>query len=370
MYLNRIIVSSFFVLFCSLLTTSSWGQQATIKLGVSNATSGPTSQLGNKLNLGSTAYFSKINSNGGINGQRVEMIIRDDSYEPYITSKNTDYFLAQDDIFALYNFVGTPTSQAIIHKISQHKLLFLTPFTGAEFLREASLDTVFNLRASYFQEAKAQIDYLVKERNIKKIGLLLQSDQFGYFVDIGYSIAMKEYGIKPVVTTRYRRNTLDINWALKILQENDVEAVAFVGTYAPLAKLINLANERGFKPVYTSVSFISSKDLFALVEQPTDIMITEVMPDPNQCNVDICKQFKKDFAAVSETLPDRVHFEGYLNAYLFHQVAKQCGSPLTKQCYQKTHKQYKVNLSRMTIDFTQSSNQGLNELFMNFYQAN
>ena len=96
--LTRYFISLFFVLYYLLCPQVSWGQLPHIKLGVSNAITGPVSQLGKKLNLGANAYFTQLNHSGGIHGQLVKMDVRDDGYEPFQTYKNINHFLRQGDI--------------------------------------------------------------------------------------------------------------------------------------------------------------------------------------------------------------------------------------------------------------------------------
>lgn len=338
-------------------------------LAVSNATSGPASQLGTRLNQGSLVYFNKVNKQQLLPGYEVKLHRLDDSYEPFNTLQNTQQFVANKDVFALFNYVGTPTTHAIFPMLKRLKLPFLTPFTGAEFLRFPPSSNIFNLRASYFQEAKVQIEYLVQEKKISKIGLLIQADQFGYSVEQGYLDALNSYGLTPVVTTRYRRNTLDIETALQILLEQQVEAIAFVGTYQPFATLINKANQKGFRPFFTTVSFISSKDLFNRIKEPANVLVTEVFPDPMVCDFIYCQEFRKDMLAAGFSSTDRVQLEGYLNAYLFSKVAAKCIDNMTTDCYLEKIKKFNNNENDFPIAFSDKDHQGSNSVYLNFYQA-
>ena len=341
--------------------------QQTIKLAVSNATTGPASQLGIRLNQGANAYFHRINNEGGIAGKTIKIEQLDDGYEPFKTLKNTQKFLAQDDIFAFFNYVGTPTTHAIIKHIKNSQVPFLMPFTGAEFLRTPVIDNIYHLRASYYQEAEQQINYLVDSKEITDIGLLVQADEFGTSVEKGYIMALKERGLKPTVTTRYRRNTNDVALALSILKAKNVQAVAFVGTYEPFAQLINLAYQQEFTPFFTSVSFVSSRDLFQRLKQPSNVLVTEVMPDPNVCYEDICLQFIRDMKAQGIEKVDQILFEGYLNAFVFVEVAKQCDKALSQRCLLEKMAQFEYHQKGLSISFKDKDHQGLSSIFLNFF---
>ncbi len=339
-----------------------------IILASSSPLSGPAAQLGIKLNQGANIYFDHINKLGGIANRKIKLISLDDGYEPYKTLINTQILLKRDDIFGFFNYVGTPTVRVVLPLIKQSELPFLTPFTGAEFLRAPVVKTTYNLRASYYQEAQAQIDYLVNIVKTKKIGLLIQADAFGATVEQGYLIAMKKYGIEPIVTTRFRRNTNDISLALSILKSKEVEAVSFVGTYEPFAQLINTAHKQNFSPFFTTVSFISSDELFIRIKQPSNILVTEVLPQLENCILSICQQFKADMASSDIFVFDQVQFEGYLNAYLFVEVIRYCSDKITPQCFLNKIKNIQLNLAGLDVRFSEHNHQGLNQVYLNLYQ--
>jgi len=353
------------IVFCQGVAAAS--ERPNIILASSSALSGPAAQLGIKLNQGANVYFNHVNKQGGIENQKIEFISLDDGYEPYKTLQNTQKLLNRDDVFALFNYVGTPTTHVVLPLIKKSKLPFLTPFTGAEFLRSPITDIVYNLRASYYQEAKAQIDYLVNVVKTKKIGLLIQADEFGSTVEQGYLIAMKQHNIEPIVTTRFRRNTQDISLALSILKSKEVEAVSFVGTYEPFAELINTAHQQKFTPFFTTVSFISSHELFIRIKQPSRILVTEVLPQLASCTLTICKQFKLDMRLAGISEVDQVQFEGYLNAYLFVEVVRHCDNKVTQQCFFDNIKKLQADFGGLDINFSPNNHQGLNQIYLNLY---
>jgi branched-chain amino acid transport system substrate-binding protein len=338
-----------------------------IILASSNALSGPAAKLGKRLNQGAQVYFDKINKAGGIYGRQILFKNVDDGYEPYKTLKNTLSFLKEDNIFALFNYVGTPTTAVILPLIKNQQLPFLMPFSGAKFLREPITENIFNLRASYYQEVVEQLDYLLKEEKITKIGLLIQADAFGNTVEKGYTYIMKKYGIEPVVTTRYRRNTKDIELALSVLKDKNVEAIAFVGTYEPFAELINTAAAQEFTPFFTAVSFVSSHDLFPKIMQKSRVLITEVMPEPQVCKLVICQEFMNDMKKAGQPHTDQVQLEGYLNAYLFTEVAKQCAENLSRTCFLSKMKNFSYDFGGITVSFSPDQHQGLNNVYLNFF---
>lgn len=240
--------------------------------------------------------------------------------------------------------MGTPTSHAVTPTLEKLQTPYLMPFSGAEFLHNTATINVFNIRASYYDEAKVQIQYLVEEKKHKRIGFLIQADEFGYVVETGLLKSLSEYNLKPVKVARYLRNTHDVASALNTLKDSGATAICLVGTYKPLSEFINTAHEQGYKPDYTSISFASSPDLFAKLKYPTDLMVTEVVPNPINCNAFWCVEFLKDMYAAKIFTPNRLHFEGYLNAVIFGLAAQSCAQPLQAECLMtKLNQTFKSN---------------------------
>src|SRR5262245_16892299 len=72
---------------------------------------GPASALGLGMRTGIMAAFAEINANGGVRGRKLELVTRDDGYEPTKSIEATRA-LIKDGVFALVGPVGTPTTMA------------------------------------------------------------------------------------------------------------------------------------------------------------------------------------------------------------------------------------------------------------------
>jgi len=139
--------------------------QTEIRLGMSADFSASARALSIELYRGAMAYLLPLNNAGGVNGRRVVIKPYDDQYEPDLAIRNTLKLMGEDDVFALFSYVGTPTMNRILPLLQirhdQHFLL-LFPFTGAGTNRNPPYDQFsFNLRASYDQEMKGLVDHFV-----------------------------------------------------------------------------------------------------------------------------------------------------------------------------------------------------------------
>ena len=133
-----------------------------ILLGQSAAFSGPAAQLGIDLNAGARLYFDQVNRQGGIHGRKIEILTADDKYEPALTVENTRRLIQNDQVFALFGYVGTPTSNAALPVFTSARVPFFAPFTGALSLREPFNRQIFHIRAGYVEETEHLVDQLAR----------------------------------------------------------------------------------------------------------------------------------------------------------------------------------------------------------------
>ena len=151
-----------------------------ILIGQSAALTGVAKGLGINMRLGILAAFREINLKGGVFGRKLELVTKDDGYEPEQTIANMRDLIEKDRVFTLVGGVGTPTSKAALPIVADTSLLYIGPFTGASFLRTSYLDTVINVRASYAQETEEMVRRLHKDLRIKRIAVFYQNDSYGF----------------------------------------------------------------------------------------------------------------------------------------------------------------------------------------------
>lgn len=89
-----------------------------IVLGQSAAFSGPAAQLGVQFHAGAKLHFDQLNARGGVNQSLIEIRPLDDGCEPARCAENTRKLLA-DEVFALFGYIGTPTSLAALPLATQ-----------------------------------------------------------------------------------------------------------------------------------------------------------------------------------------------------------------------------------------------------------
>ena len=329
----RIIVP---LVFCSLLSPALQAPvtgitHTEILIGSCAALDGPARQLGLQMVLGASAYIDMINDQGGINGRKVRLVTYDDGYDP---EKAAVCFarLQKENIFATAFFVGTPTAAKYVPLAEAGKIPLVGLFTGAQLLYDPFHHYVLNIRASYFDETREQVDGLFSI-GLKKIAVIHPNDAFGAAVLDGVKAAMKKHQSAPVATAEYQRNTIEVGKAMAVVQAANPEAVVLVGPYAPVAEIVRTAHARGWSPLFLTVSFVGTDEFISDAGKHAEgTVITQVVPPYYSTDLPTVALYRKQMQKYFSTAkPGFVSLEGFVDAMAMVEGLKRAGKDLTRE---------------------------------------
>ncbi len=350
----------YIVLVCFFLCIATGWSQASppILIGMSAAFTGSSKHLGIELYRGAKAYFEHINRAGGVNGRQLIIRPYDDGYNPIPAIRNTIKLIDQDNVFLLFNYVGTPTVTRVLPllKVYRDKFVYLFfPFTGAQPHREPPYrQYVFNLRASYHQETEGLVDHLV-ELGRTRIGIFYQADAYGRSGWDGTRRALEKHDLRIVAEATYPRG-LDYSATLKpqvdILKQMNPEAIVSIGAYAACAAFIRDARDAGLDVPIANISFVGSESMLHLLQQSTEatgrdytsnLITSQVVPSYHDTSLPAVREYRElidtynpappaDFIQPGYQSPrySFVSLEGYLNAKLLVEMLNKIGSHIVK----------------------------------------
>jgi branched-chain amino acid transport system substrate-binding protein len=302
-----------------------------IILGQSAAFSGPAAQLGIQMHIGAKVYFDHVNSQGGVYGRRIEIIKADDKYESDLAAKNTRQLIEKDNVFALFGYVGTPTSNAALPIFTEHKVPFFAPFTGAQSLREPFNREIFNIRAGYFDETESLVDQLVK-MGIKKIAVFYQNDAYGKTGLDGVDRALKRRAMSILETATVERNSVDVAEAVAKLQSQHPDAIIQISAYASCAAFIKQMHKAGYTGQFLNVSFVGSRALAdTLGEQGPGVVISQVVPFPWHKANPMVGEYNRIMSKAGIDDTNFSSLEGFIAAKVFVEGLKRAGRNLTRE---------------------------------------
>jgi len=379
-------------------------EDAPLIIGQSAPVTGTNQALGTGMRLGTQLAFDEQNSAGGVRGRQLQLSFRDDAYVPALAEQaaraladvqtgttaakcpsstksiagNPPVTLVGLDrgpsaVLAFLGNVGTPTMVRAAPVALESGTIFFGAFTGAAaVLRDDTAGDckrfVFNVRASYAQEAEATVEYF-KFQGINDYKAMISFDQSDSFGQSGYdglvAAYKKNYGnfpgnadpVNPIARFRYDRNdqnsvpaqaTAVCNYLASLLANTTGTVnvgVMMTDTYGASADFITalrtwqMANDSQqsslmkatrLKFTFSNVSFVGPNALSAnlmmagsvpapggaMIPMTQDVIVSQVVPNYQSDTSDVVVAYNKLIQANHAT-PSFTSLEGYIAARVF-----------------------------------------------------
>ena len=303
----------------------------TIVLGQSVALTGPAAALGIEMRNGAKVYFDYVNAKGGVHGRKIQLVTLDDGYEPARTVPNTKKLIDEYKVFALFGYVGTPTSSAVLPLFTEAKVPFFGAFTGAELLRQPFNRYIFNVRASYYDETEKIVEQLVSTGS-RNIAVFYQDDAYGQAGLKGVELAMARRNLKISTTATVERNTLKVERAVKTINAAQPDAVIMISAYKSCGEFIRQMKKQGSAAQFYNVSFVGSQALADdLGSEGVGVAISQVMPFPWGGDMPIIREYQSLMLRAGNKQFTFSTVEGFIAAKAFVEGLRRVGRDLTRE---------------------------------------
>jgi ABC-type branched-subunit amino acid transport system substrate-binding protein len=163
------------------LTASAPGITATtITVGSHQPLTGPAAPGYSEIAPASAAYFAYVNAHGGVYGRNIVYKYLDDGYNATTTATVVRQLVLQDNVYAIFDGLGTPTHLAAVSFINAQKVPDVFVASGCDCWNQpTTYPETFGWQLDYIREGKILGQYIAKHFAGKKIGYFYQDDEFG-----------------------------------------------------------------------------------------------------------------------------------------------------------------------------------------------
>ncbi len=311
-----------------------------VLFGMSAPFSGPSKEYGRQLRIGFELAFAAANEAGGVAGRKLKLLAMDDGDEPARSMTAVRELVERQKVFGLLGLSGSAASSGALSYVLEKHVVLFGAFSGADLLRNDPPDRyVFNFRPSYTEETAAVVKYLVEVRRIRpaQIAVVYQDDPFGEAGWNGVARAMRRYRRDPelVVRATYKRNSVDVDEAFRVIQKNaaKLRAVVMVAVYKPATRFIEKLRSAGLNLVVTNLSLVGPSELADELRQlgpryAEGVVVTQVVPPPTSGATAVLRYQDLLRKLAPDAAPDYTSLEGYVVGNLLAEGLRRAGRKL------------------------------------------
>ena len=255
-------------------------QAKTIKIGVAGPITGPYAKFGEQLTRGATAAAAAINANGGIDGNKIEIIPGDDACDPK-QARAVANRMVNAGVYAVAGHFCSSSTIPASEVYDEANILMITPASTNPQVTERGLPGVFRVCGRDDQQGDVAGDYIAKVVKAKRVAIIHDKDTYGQgLADATKARLNDTHGIQEVLYEGVTRGDKDFNSLITKMKGLNVDLIYFGGLHTEAGLIVRQAAEQGLKANFLSGDGIVTDEFPAIAGPATDGVLMTFGADP------------------------------------------------------------------------------------------
>ncbi len=351
-----------------------WGllgaASAQIRIGQTAGYTGVVAGSVKEISLGATLYLDHVNAQGGVNGQKIELITMDDKFDAKIAVENARKLITEKRVIALFLNRGTPPTEAVLPLLEQYQVPLIAPSTGAAVLHQPVKRFVYNVRAPYLREGERAVQ-LLAFLGMTKIGLLRVNDSFGNDGAHGALSGFKKSGLQPIFDEKFELAQPEFAAIVAKIVTTQPQAIIVVGSTQAIGKLMPMIREAGSRAQVVSLSNNATNGFIkALGVNARGTIVTQVFPGERATGVPMVRELtdlasKKGIAEISPAM-----IEGFAGAKVLVEGLRRAGrEPTSESLVRALDGLVNFDLGGLKVSYSPNDHTGLEFIDLSIIDA-
>ena len=254
---------------------------AQIKIGVAGPMTGPNAAFGAQLKNGAEQAAADINAKGGINGQKIEIVVGDDVSDPKQGVSVANKMVGDGVKIILGHFnsgVTIPASEIY----AENGMLMITPSATNPKVTERNMWNVFRTCGRDDQQGEVAGKYLATTLKGKKVAIVHDKTTYGKGLADETQKAANKEGVKEVLYEGVNTGEKDFSALVSKIKAAGAEVVYWGGLHTEAGLIVRQMRDQGVTATFMSGDGITS-DEFASIGGPAVIgTLMTFPPDPRK----------------------------------------------------------------------------------------
>ena len=240
-----------------------------LKIGYLPALTGPSSSTGVGITRGTELAVKEINDAGGINGRKIEMIVRDTQSDPTKAVNAVAELTQRQKAAIIWGPLNSGESLAATPLIARDKVPMLHPCWVDELIDVKKYPMAFRLAPTASQIGQGANRYIVQVLKKKKVALIGDTTGYGTASVNTYLPMLKAMGADVVYSGNVDAANPDLKPDMLRMQSGGAEAIMPWSVNAGfLSRICNTRGNMGWDVPIVGQTTLGSGQTKALLEKP------------------------------------------------------------------------------------------------------
>jgi branched-chain amino acid transport system substrate-binding protein len=262
------------------------------------ATAGPmTGQyavFGDQMRRGAEMAVKDLNAKGGINGEKVQLVVGDDACDPKQAVAVANDFVNKDVVFVAGHYCSGSSIPAsdVYH---EEGILMVSPASTNPKLTEQGYDNVFRICGRDDQQGEVAANYIVDQKVGDRIAVLDDRTAYGKGLADELVKNLEKRGVKPVMREAITAGDKDFTALITKMKQANVNLIYLGGYHTEAGLITRQAHEQGLKALLMAGDALVTDEYWAITGDTGQGTLMTFSPDPrrNPDAADVLAEFKK-----------------------------------------------------------------------------
>lgn len=303
-------------------TFSASAYAADIKVGVAEALSGGAAQYGISIRNGFQLAVDEINAAGGINGDKLQLVIEDEQGKKEEAINVFKKLIFQDKVLMVFGPTLSNSAQAADPIAQAAKTVAFGTSNTADGITSIG-DYVFRNSVTEADVLPETLKMAVKKSGVKKVAVLYGNDDV--FTKSGYDNfkkALEDLKIAVTTTETFAKGDVDFKAQLTKIKAGNPDAIVLSALLAEGAPIMVQARQLGLSVPFVGGNGMNSVKVFDLAKDKADGLYVGSPWSASNTSAENAK-FVKSYNDKYKTAPDQFAAQSYDALYITAQALKQ-----------------------------------------------
>jgi branched-chain amino acid transport system substrate-binding protein len=334
-------------------------QGADILIGQSAPLSGGMAPTMTGVLAGQQLAFDEVNKRGGLNGRPVKLVILDDGFDPKRSLENARALVEQNQAIALFGFVGTAQTAAVLPYIVEKRVPLISVYSGSPALRVKPNPYFFTTQASYADELIKMTRNLMAAAQ-SRIAVVYQNNDFGKLLAPLAEKIIAAEGATVVASKALDAGGADAVAVSQSLLEAKPQGIIMLVAGPAVVAFVKANKVTAGVPIYTLSLSVGTAILKALGDDARGMAISRATPYPWHPVLPLTRNFNQLMERAGKPV-DYDHFVGYINGRIIIEGLRKAGkNPTAESLTQAMEKLGKLDLGGFVWNYSPQNHHGSN----------
>jgi len=237
---------SIFCIFGLLVKNVSAGD--TVKVGIVLPLTGSQAEFGEIEKKSFDLALKEINASGGINGIKLELVIKDDTGRSEVGRFVVEKLIKKDKVVMIGGGFSSSVTYAVAGVCQQNKMPFLVNTGSADTITTSGWDFIYRLNPPVSHYADAVTTLLAKKVKPKTVAILHENSQFGTKGAKSFEKICRKTGYKVVLKEGYEHGGIGYKPILIQVKQLNPDIVYMVSNIMDASLIMKQAKELKLTP--------------------------------------------------------------------------------------------------------------------------